>query len=119
MKLIRHQTYTHSAYGNFTLVIRPNLDPNLVTKGTSPTEMLHISTCLWNWPLSIDLTHVSGEYFVIYVRPYEDVRESVDPMRDLVSKAEMRLGEDGTVKELGLQLDDEMGDDKIWFTRVE
>ena len=84
-------------------------------------EILHISTCLWNWPLSIDFTHVSGEYFVIYVRPYEDVREpgDYDPMRDLVSKAEMRLGEDGKVKELGLQLEEEMGDDMIWFTRVE
>ncbi len=41
------------------------------------------------------------------------------PMRDLVKKAEIRLGEDGKVKELGVQLEEEMGDDKIWFTRIE
>ena len=89
--------------------------------GTNAKNMLHISTVDWNWPASIDFTHVSGEYFVIYVRPCEDAREpdDYDPMRDLVSKAEFRLGEDGKVKMLGLQLDDEMGDDKIWFTRVE
>lgn len=83
--------------------------------------MLHISTCLWNWPLSIDFMHVSGEYFVVYVRALEDVREpdDYDPMRDLARKAEIRLGEDGKVKELGLQVEEGMGDDKIWFTRVE
>ena len=83
--------------------------------------MLHISTCLWSWPLSIDFTHVSGEYFVIYVRLLEDVREpgDYDAMRDSVQKAEIRLGEDGKVKELGLQLEEDMGDDKIWFTKVE
>lgn len=40
-------------------------------------------------------------------------------MFDSVSKAEFRLGQDGKVKELGLQLDAEMGDEKIWFTKVE
>ena len=40
-------------------------------------------------------------------------------MRDLVKKAEIRLGKDGKVKELGVQLEEEIGDDKIWFTRIE
>lgn len=40
-------------------------------------------------------------------------------MFDSVSKAEFRLGQDGKVKELGLQLDAEMGDEKIWFTKIE
>ena len=83
--------------------------------------MLHISTVSWNWPVSIDFMHVSGEYFVIYVRAYEDGRQPDDyePMREFVKKAEFRLGEDGKVNDMGLQLDDEMGDDKIWFTKVE
>ena len=83
--------------------------------------MLHISTTEGNWPASIDFTHVSGEYFVIYVLACEGTRQPGDyePMREFVKKAEFRLGEDGKVEELGLQLDDEMGDDKIWFTKVE
>ena len=40
-------------------------------------------------------------------------------MRDQVSKAEFRLSQDGKVKELGLGLEEEMGDEKIWFTKIE
>lgn len=42
-----------------------------------------------------------------------------EPTRDLVSKALFRLGEDGKVKEVRLLLDDGMGDDKIWATKVQ
>ena len=65
--------------------------------------------------------HISGEYFVIYVRSYEESRQLDDfePTRDSVSKAEFRVGEDGKVKELGMQLEVKMGDDKIWFTKIE
>ena len=56
-----------------------------------------------------------------YVRVDEDTRRPGDyePTRDSISKAEFRLGEDGKVKEMGLQLEVEMSDDKIWFTKVE
>ena len=69
----------------------------------------------------IDFTHVSGENFVTYTRSYEDARQPGDfePLLDFVSKAEFRLGEDGRVKELGMLLEEEMGDDKIWFTKIE
>ena len=58
---------------------------------------------------------------MIYVRSSEEARQPGDyePMRDSVSKAEFRLGQDGKVKELGLRLEEEMGDAKIWFTKVE
>lgn len=74
-----------------------------------------------NGPISIQFTHISGENFVIYVRSSEETRQPGDyePMRDIVSKAEFRLGVDGKVKELGLLLEEEMGDEKIWFAKVE
>ena len=37
---------------------------------------------------------------------------------DGISKAEFRLGEDGQVRELGLLVEPEMGDAKIWFKRA-
>ena len=57
----------------------------------------------------------------MYLRSFEKKTQPGDyePMRDSVSKAEFRLGENGMVKELGLLLEKEMGDDKIWFLKVE
>ena len=57
---------------------------------------------------------------MIYIRFSGEARRPGDyePLRDSVSKAEFRLGQDGKVKELGLRLDEEMGDEKIWFTKV-
>lgn len=120
-RLICHQTYTHPAYLNLTLVTKPNADASLCIKKANPKNKLHIDLHKVNGPISVDFLHVSGENFVIYVRYYEESRQPGDyePMRDSVSKAEFRLGEDGMVEELGLQLEPEMGDDKIWFTKIE
>lgn len=113
--------YTHLGYPNFTLITKPNLDPSLHMAGANHKEILHTDSYMLSGPVSIDFTHASGEYFVIYIRILEETRQPGDyePMRDMVSKAEFRLGENGAVKELGLQLQPEMGDDKIWFTKVE
>lgn len=83
-------------------------------------EILHIDWGTVFGPLSIDFTHISGEHFVVYIRFSDEERQPGDyePMRDSVSKAEFRLGQDGKVKELGLRLDEEMGDEKIWFTKA-
>lgn len=120
-KLTCHQTYSHPAYLNYTLVTKPNLNPSPSTGVGSPQEILHTDSYTLNGLMLIDFAHVSGENFVIYTRPYEEPRQPGDyePMLDSVSKAEFRLGEDGKVKELGLLLEEEMGDDKIWFTKVE
>ena len=58
---------------------------------------------------------------MIYIRFSQETRQTGDyePMRDSVSKAEFRLGQDGKVKELGLGLDEQMGDEKIWFEKIE
>lgn len=120
-KLICHQIYTHPAYLNFTLVTQPNLDPILHIEEENPKEILHTESSGLSAPISIDFTHISGENFVIYVRALEETRQPGDyePMRDSISKAEFRLGVNGKVKELGLLLEPEMGDEKIWFTKIE
>lgn len=120
-KLTCRQTYTHPAYSSFTLVTKPNVDPSLRIGRAIPEEILHTGAFNILGSISIDLTHISGENFVAYVRVDEDTRPPGDyePTRDSISKAEFRLGEDGKVKEMGLQLEVEMGDDKIWFTKVE
>ena len=58
---------------------------------------------------------------MVYIRFSDGTRYPDDYQStcDKVSKAEFRLGQDGRVKELGLGLDEEMGDEKIWFTKVE
>jgi len=44
--------------------------------------------------------------------------DDYDPSTDMISKAEFRLGEDGHVKELGMILDGDMGERKIWFRKA-
>ena len=73
------------------------------------------------YPVSASFQHVSGEYFLVFVRwlsaegrtPPDDFILATDQL----SKAEFRLGEDGRVKEMGVMLDAEMGDAKIWFQK--
>lgn len=58
---------------------------------------------------------------MIYVRWFTtEARKDPDDYEiytDGVSKAEFRLGEDGAVKELGVLLEPEMSDAKIWFKK--
>ena len=71
---------------------------------------------------------MSGEYFLIFIRwhsteahiPSSSSSSSDDFIleNDLLSKAEFRLGEDGQVKEMGVWLEAEMGDAKIWFRKA-
>lgn len=66
--------------------------------------------------------HVSGEYFVVYVR-FFSTKGQISPddhetATDGLAKAEFRLGEDGQVRELGVTLESEMGDAKIWFQKA-
>lgn len=104
-----------------TLVTKLEIGSDLPNEGLVPKQILHIDWYRLFGLVSIDFTHVSGEYFVIYVRHGGEPRRlgNYDTMFDSVAKAEFRLGHDGKVKELGLQLEEEMGDEKIWFTKVE
>ena len=74
------------------------------------------------YPLSVSFRHISGEYFLIYIRLFSTETEIAPDDHDIetdgLSKAEFRLGEDGRVQELGVLLEPEMGEAKIWFKRT-
>ena len=72
--------------------------------------------------MSISFQHISGEYFLIYIRWFSTeariAPDDFEPGIDGISKAEFRIGEDGQVKELGVLLEPEMGEGKIWFKKA-
>ena len=74
------------------------------------------------YPISISFLHISGEHFLIYLRWFSTegrlAPDDFEPATDGISKAEFRLGEDGQVKELGILLESEMGEAKIWFKKA-
>lgn len=87
-----------------------------------PQETLHCLLQYEQYPVSIFFQHVSGEYFMVYVRDFSTEAQIAPDDHELatdgLSKAEFRLGEDGQVKELGVLLEGEMGDAKIWFKKA-
>jgi len=62
---------------------------------------------------------MSSSYFFLYARFYattpRTAPDDYDISTDMVSKAEFRLNEAGEVAELGVIVEPEMGDAKIWF----
>ena len=74
------------------------------------------------YPLSLSFRHISGEYFLIYVRLFSTetkiAPDDYEIETDGLSKAEFRLGEDGRVQELGVMLEPEMGEGKIWYKKT-
>ena len=72
-------------------------------------------------PIHLNLSHISSSYFLVYGRMFTNEPrtepDDFEPSTDIISKAEFRLGEDGQVSMLGLLLEPEMGEKKIWFVR--
>lgn len=67
------------------------------------------------------MEHVTGEFFLVRVRMYTDevpLSGEYSPWLDYTMKAEFKIGEDGTVLELGVLIEPEMGEEKMWFKRV-
>ena len=114
-QLTPKQTYTNDGYQPLTLTL------NNSHQTTNSPVKLHCSFQFEDYPVSFTLTHISGEYFLVYGRAFTDQpRRSPDdhePIIDTVTKAEFRLGENGEVSELGIILTKEMGEAKIWFTK--
>ena len=106
------QTYTHPAYPPLTLT---------VTNASSISNTLYSRLDNEVLPTQITLTHISASYFLFYGRFFADEPrtdpEDTEVNTDGISKAEFKLGEDGQVKMLGVLLEPEMGDNKIWFTK--
>ena len=68
---------------------------------------------------SFTFNHITGEHFAVFARNYADHRNQSDfsGQMDFAWKAEFRIGEDGRVKELGVGMEPEMREEKIWFTK--
>ena len=67
------------------------------------------------------MEHVTGEFFLVRVRMYTDELPEpgkYSPWLDYTMKAEFKVGEDGTVLQMGVLIEPEMGEEKIWFKRV-
>ena len=73
------------------------------------------------WSMVLEFEHVSGEFFII--RGYWDLGlqhiDYSDPLSIRTLKAEFRIGENGKVSEFGALLEPAMGEEKIWFRKLE
>ena len=63
--------------------------------------------------IDVDFEHVTEDYFFVSVaiKEYADTRQ--------YSRAQFRIGADGRVKDLGVGLEEAMGNEVIWFERIE
>lgn len=94
-------TYYHPAYRNITLHV----------KGDS----LHGSRLDVTWPLSLDLKHITGDFFVTYM----DYAYGAGYSFKEVAPAEFRIGKTGKPISLGIGFEPKMGTDQlIWFDKV-
>ena len=113
--------YTHPAY--------PPLNITLVEEvgTTSGTQQSHLQSqsYLHFQGASIAFQHVSGEFFLAYVGPHagkalsKGKKDQLDPFADHVMKAEFSIGEDGNVKEIGIAMEPQLGEKKIWWQKVQ
>ncbi|MCJ1469463.1 hypothetical protein MMC07_008096 [Pseudocyphellaria aurata] len=105
-------SYFHAGYGVLNLTLN---DSEAKATSRSPKAYFCATWVNATIPLVIDFEHVSGEYLLASIALIK-----ADGFRDVqsITKAEYRLNEAGTVDELGIILDAEMGEDKIWFTKV-
>lgn len=108
-------TYYNRGYQNITITLSQS---NALSAG-SPHLYSFINR---TFPYVFSFQHVTGEYFLIKgypdVEKEEDIDQS-DPFRVSLIKAEFRMGEDGEIVEFGALLEPEMGEEKIWFKRVQ
>ncbi len=98
-------TYSHPAYRNMTITL---------PSSSSSSPQLHIDRKDVTWKMVIDLEHVSGEHFIARM----DSLTAPDGNFKTAFPTEFRLGVDGTVTDFGARMEEEMGEEKIWFKRV-
>jgi hypothetical protein len=67
------------------------------------------------WPQALDFEHVNAEHFLVRYHPINNATD-FDAATE-ARKAEFRIGEDGKVKEIGLEFEDTL-DEMIWFGKV-
>ena len=117
--LTREQTYTNEGYPSLSLTFNGTSPSHTASE---PERTLHCLLQYEQYPISISFLHITGEYFLLYLRSFSTegrfAPDDFEPATDGISKAEFRLGEDGQVKELGILLESEMGEGKIWFKKA-
>ena len=117
--LIHEQTYTNDGYPALTLSINGTAPSHTPSQ---PQKVLHCLFQYEQYPISLSFQHISGEYFLIFVRWFStEARRATDEFEfelDSLTKAEFRLGPDGQVEKVGMVLEPEMGDAKIWFKKA-
>lgn len=86
----------------------------LPPSSSSSSSSLHIHRTDATLKVAIDLEHVSGEYFLGQF----DLMNAPGSLFRTAFPAEFRLGKDGKVREFGALLEQSMGEEKIWFTRI-
>ena len=106
--------YNHPGYQNLTLKLAKPSDNLPLADPTS--KILHADALDRTWASVLDFEHVSGEYFLMYTSsPKMDGTTSLEG----AVKAEFRLGASGRVEALGIAMEPEMGDDKIWYKKLQ
>lgn len=105
-------TYYHPAYQYINLRVAESSHSN-----SKSTIKLVADRPDVTWKLSMEFEHVSGEYWVVYLR----FAHSKNGIMDEVSPAQFKIGADGSVEALGVtwgSTPDAMVDGLIWFESV-
>ena len=118
--------YSNPGYRNITITLgsvanaTSQTQSPLVISCPKPTQCL---TSTWDrsWPVLFDFEHVGGEFFVLrgYDDPQLDNRDLNDPFQVSIFKAEFRIGEDGKISEFGAAIEPKMGEEKVWFRKLD
>ncbi|KAL9601803.1 MAG: hypothetical protein Q9219_002293 [cf. Caloplaca sp. 3 TL-2023] len=109
--------YHNAGYRNLTITLSP---PS--PSSSTPEAGKHLRSLITGiMPFRFTFEHVSGEFFLIIGQPDIPGMEGIDttaPWQILLLKAEFRIGQDGEVAEVGVDMEPQMGGEKIWFDRV-
>ncbi|KAI4207063.1 MAG: hypothetical protein LQ346_000781 [Caloplaca aetnensis] len=115
--------YFNPGYRNVTITLAHKADvsdPSGSTMHILSSDHSLQSVVDRTWAFHLSFLHVSGEFFVVQGYPDMPGEEvDMDPLQVLLLKAEFRAGEDGRVTEFGASLEPQMGEEKIWFRKVE
>ena len=101
-------TYFHPAYKNITLRVA---SPSKHLPVAEETDVVLRAVWEKEWPVVIELEHVSGEHFVAWINlvvPGPIVREG--------GPAVFEVGPNGDVSKLGIEMEPALGQ-MIWFSR--
>ena len=112
--------YSHAAYPSLNLTLNSAYAD--AESDWNSTAMPYLQTRSYHHfdSMYFSLEHVSGEYFLAHIRRHMDETPqpgNYDPWMDKVVKAEFRLGVDGRVKEMGIEIDPQLGEIKIWWQK--